>query len=405
MVGPWDEGRTERNRSGSRESVASTQNKDNGNAEAETRQGKQNENETKKEQAKNGDRNAQENRNGEQKQKGTKQETELEQTRKVQESRRQGNRTGQDKARRGVRDGGQERRLESIGKYLSDIPISPNPDPDPARGEEFFTHVILTQLLPFSNREPPNPFLVSSESARNTKFGSPHTNRHNTRSRPDLAALLGRLSDFIRETPLPQPEDGQEWNETYDLIEDCLTTLTTIAATEPAAPIPEPIVPVPAPTTIVHQEIITDLTTEIKGLKATNEDLSWSLETSSANLTAAQSQLESVQAELETSLQSSAVSAAHIEILLEDLADWEVAFNNSQEEVTRLSLAGWEYQCRVEQELLPYTRNLEAYASQFTPASAPASRRQTRRSAPRTQDPRTMTSWRKPDAQMTPSSS
>lgn len=109
----------------------------------------------------------------------------------------------------------------------------------------------LTRLLPFSNRELPNPFPVSSEPARNTKFGSPHTNRHNTMSRPNLAALLGHLSDFIRETPLPQPEDGLEWNETYNLIKDCLTTLTTIATTKPAAPALEPGVPAPALTTVV----------------------------------------------------------------------------------------------------------------------------------------------------------
>lgn len=90
-----------------------------------------------------------------------------------------------------------------------------------------------------------------------------------------------------------------------------------------------------------------------------------------------------------------------MEILLEDLVAWEVAFNDSQEEVDRLNQVGWEYQCRVEQELLPYTRNLEVYASQFSQASVPASRGQPRRSAPHTQKLRTMTSWRKPDTQMT----
>ncbi|KAI5838493.1 hypothetical protein DFP73DRAFT_599704 [Morchella snyderi] len=82
------------------------------------KQEKQNENETRKEQAKKGDRNAQENRDGKQKRgktriaehTPTRNRTEADEnetgdrarrTRKVQESRRQGNETGQGRTRRG----------------------------------------------------------------------------------------------------------------------------------------------------------------------------------------------------------------------------------------------------------------------------------------------------------------
>lgn len=166
--------------------------------------------------------------------------------------------------------------------------------------------------------------------------------------RSDLVTLLRCLSNFIRETSLPKPEDGLEWNETYGLIEDYLTTLTNITTNEPAVSIPELIAAVAAPAVFGYEEIITDLTTELKALKDINEDLSLTLEASSTNLAVTQSQLEPVQAELEIRLQYSTVTAADIQILFEYLVDWEVAFNKSQDEVTHLSLIDWEYQYRVE---------------------------------------------------------